>query len=142
MTANKDINKYLRQTSRKLCCSKSTKEALMQGFGDELEDHDLLDYNAICQAHGSPAEAASFMMEDIDEGEIRQHRRKRRFQIAGVLVALVVVIGVLGSFAADAWSKFYQPGTTVVVTDELRIVDEQELPDGTADNIVEKGYLP
>lgn len=141
MTANKDINKYLRQTSRKLCCSKSTKEALMQGFGDELEDHDLLDYNAICQAHGSPAEAASFMMEDIDEGEIRQHRRKRRFQIAGVLVALVVVIGVLGSFAADAWSKFYQPETWTIVTRKADSSTQQDLSDDEIQKKWEEGKL-
>lgn len=141
MTANKDINKYLRQTSRKLCCSKSTKEALMQGFGDELEDHDLLDYNAICQAHGSPAEAASFMMEDIDEGEIRQHRRKRRFQIAGVFAALVVVIGVLGSFATDAWNKFYQPNSFVIVRHDANSDNPKELSDSEIQKMWEEGTL-
>ena len=83
-----------------------------------MDDRELQDYSAIYQIYGSPMEAASQMLEGIDEDEIRRQKRKTRFTVAGVLVAFIIVISVLGTFAADAWSKFYQPGTTVVVTDE------------------------
>lgn len=141
MTESKHIKKYLRHTSRKLYCSKPTKAALMQGLYDELGEYAPHSYEELCQTFGSPSDVASQMMDSVDENEAKRQKRNKRFAIAGVLAALVIVIGVLGTFAADAWSKFYREGTWTVVYNEPVVTDRQELSDEELQKMWEEGKL-
>ena len=120
----KAIDRYCRKIKRRLVCSKKTKEILINGLHDEIENKGLpenVTFQWLEDEIGKPAEIVEELQDSVDMDEYRQARKNR---ILVLTAAIVCSIGVL--FAGFKWYVDYVRENEVGYVETIIVVEGED----------------
>ena len=132
----KAIDRYCRKIKRRLVCSKKTKEILISGLRDEIENKGLpqnVTFQWLEDEIGKPAEIVEELQDSVDKGEYQQARKNRLLVLTA---AIVFSIGVL--IAGFKWYVNYVRENEVGYVDTIIVVEgeDDEIIDDLRQNVI------
>lgn len=95
--SKKALRKYLRRINKALCCSAESRRRLLDGFQQELAEHDIgdMNYEQLVLKFGKPEELAQSLMEAVEPEEVAREAKRRKarpFYIAAMITVVLVLI--------------------------------------------------
>ena len=118
------IDRYCRKIKRRLVCSKKTKEILISGLRDEIENKGLpenVTFQWLEDEIGKPAEIVEELQDSVDKDEYQQARKNRLLVLTA---AIVFSIGVL--IAGFKWYVDYVRENEVGYVETIIVVEGED----------------
>lgn len=140
---NHSAQKYKNKLRKKLRCTNTARERLLDSFDSTLEGY--LDENPnasledLCNAFGPPEEMANILMEQVSSEEVAIYRRRKLcvcvigvlLAVALIVMALIVFLWKEKPFIADDEGEIID---SFVIDDSVEIIDSVIIIDPSDNN--------
>lgn len=121
---NRYVKKYCRKIGWQLTCRRQTRQQLIQGLSEELEETNLPSYEELLRQYGSPAEMAAQLQETVPPDEAHKARCTARTRLILLIAAVLLLFGAL-----SAWYIHYRNQKDPLYCSTIIIEGDQEIPE-------------
>lgn len=100
MKAQRGVREYIGRLRRCLICRRATKDKLLEGFVQELQDNENTSmpgsYEELCRQYGQPEIVAKEFQEQVSSEEFRAVKTRRSiFACAAIVIGICVICFLL-----------------------------------------------